>query len=168
MVGHHYNFFYLHPACVFRRYKTLQTAPSPFQCNEPSPVPCSEPGVLHLRMTCACEVEEEKEAAATSLAHLPVTPTEQHNPGNITCSFPPPGLWPLHGGPCSRTCHPQGKQKSRELDHTQECFQLIHTPLAPAPLSSNPSKYVLMKLAWLLIHLIVKACGTRTVIIHCY
>lgn len=91
MVEDHYNFFYPHPACVLRRYKTLQTAPSPFQCNEPSPVLCSEPEMLHLRMTYAREAEEEKEAAATSLAHLPVTPTEQHNPGCLLLS----SSWPL-------------------------------------------------------------------------
>lgn len=131
-------FFYPHPACVLRRYKTRQTAPSPFQCNKPSPVRWMQwTRVLHLRVACACEAEEGKEAAATSLAHLPVTPAEQPNPGCLLLS----SSWPLiYGVPCSRTCHPQGKQKGRVASHRKSAFNwythLWHRlPCHPTPAS---------------------------------
>lgn len=59
-----------------------------------------------------------------SSAHLPVrkgptpscsmTPTEQHSPSHPLLH----SSWLLHDPPWRRTCHPHGKQRGREVDHT--------------------------------------------------
>lgn len=106
-------FFYPHPACVLRRYKTRQTAPSPFQCNKPSPVPCSEPGcctsewLVHVRQRKGRK--QQPPPWHTSLWH------QQSNLTQAVCSFPPPGLWSMVYRAAEPVTHKASKRA--ELHH---------------------------------------------------